>query len=94
MDRITDKHLQAAVDRINRTMGTPINPYERVMGQQWVAQIGNYHLSGAYGGKALHQMLTEGGGIRDVFGCGHVSKRDLYNRLHAFIAGIESKRAA
>ena len=33
------------------------------------------------------------GGVRSIFGCGHVSKRDLADRMHAFIAGIEAKAA-
>lgn len=93
MERITDKRLQAVVDRINRTMGTPEAPYVK-QDDRYVAQIGNYHLSGAYGGKALHQMQTDGGGVRDVFGCGHVSKRDLYDRMHAFLQGVDSPKQA
>lgn len=81
------------MDRINRTLGTPMQPYVGEHGK-WTAQIGNYHLSGAYGGKSLHQMLTDGGEVRDVFSCGHVSKRDLYERMHAFLRGIETKQAA
>jgi hypothetical protein len=54
------------------------------------ANIGNYHLSGAYGGFSLHRMDTDGGGVQDVLGCGHISKRDLYDRMHAFIRGIST----
>lgn len=85
MERMTEKQLQAIVDRINRMTGAPMTPYTKV-GERHVAQIGNYHLSGAYGGKSLHRMVTDGGGISDVFGCGHASKRDLAEsdvRLHS-----------
>lgn len=88
MERMTQQHLQAIVDRINRTTGAPMKPYEKV-GERYVAQIGNYHLSGAYGGQSLHRMVSEGGGISDVFGCGHVTKRDLADRMYAFIKGLE-----
>lgn len=94
MDRITDKNLQAVVDRINQITGNPMQPYVKDDSGQYHAQIGNYHLSGAYGGKSLHRMVGAGGGITDVFGCGHVPKRELYNRMHAFIRGLELKIAA
>jgi len=91
MDRITDKHLQAVVDRINATLGKPAAPWTRD-GDKFTANIGNYHLSGDYGGKALHQMATDGGGVHDIFG-GHMPKRELYERMHAFLRGIEAKSA-
>jgi hypothetical protein len=53
------------------------------------AQIGNFHLSGANGGVSLHQTMTEGGGVRDVFSCGHVTKRDLYQMMRAYLAACE-----
>jgi hypothetical protein len=33
--------------------------------------------------------MTEGGGVRDVFSCGHVTKRDLYNRMSAYLVACE-----
>lgn len=45
------------------------------------ACVGNYHLSYAYGGGALHQMTSTGGAVRDVFNRGHMPKRELYNLL-------------
>ena len=85
--RITEKDLQATCDRINRIMDTPLEPYARGEGNL-VANIGCYHLDHAYGGVALHQMDNEGGGVRDIFG-GDLTKRDLYERMHAFIKGLE-----
>ena len=92
--RITEKDLQAVVNRINRTMGTPLAPYTRDESGKYTANVGNYHLSGAYGGWALHQMGNESGGIRDVLRGGHVPKRDLYNQMHAFLEGVASKGEA
>ena len=79
MDRITEKQLQAVVDRINRITNSPMVPYAKV-GDRYVAQVGNYHLSHAYGG------------VSQPFGCGHTTKRDLYNRMQAFISGIEASK--
>lgn len=97
MDRITMRDLEATVRRINTICGTPQAPYCKIEARgetmpRYVAQIGCYHMSGAYGGYALHQMVNDGGGVRDIFG-GHLPKRELYERMHAFIRGLETKAA-
>ena len=90
--RITMYHLDDAVRRINGelvgyTTDNPKDlPPEKV--------VGCYHLSGAYGGWKLERLVNESGGCSDVFGCGFVSKRDLYNRMHAMLDGIEAYRVA
>ena len=88
MERITRKQLDFLCERINNAKKTPAKPYERIDGSL-VGQIGNYHLSGAYGGVCLHQTMTEGGGVRDVFSCGHVPKRDLYQMMSAYLVACE-----
>lgn len=94
MDRITRKHLDALVARINTVMGTPAEPYRRREDDSGViANVGNYHISGAYGGWCLHQMVNEGGGVRSVFGVGHVPARQLYDQMQAYMRGIEDGRA-
>jgi hypothetical protein len=85
MNRITEKQLQAVVDRLNRITGSPLEPY---IGRE--AQIGCYHLSHAYGGVCLHRMHNESGGVSSPLSTGHVSKRELLGLLHAYINGIES----
>lgn len=92
MTRITQQHLQAVCDRINAATGMPAAPWEKDIDGKWRAQIGNYHLSGAYGGVSLHRMVSDGGGVSDVFDCGYVPKRHLADRMHAFLRGIESKQ--
>lgn len=95
MKRVTEKDLQAVVDRINRMMHTPLTPYVKrdcangKGGVHLVAQIGNYHLDHAYGGVQLVQMVNDGGGVRDVLYSGHVPKRELQTAMFAFIRGIE-----
>lgn len=90
MDRITQKYLDSLCERINSAQKTPAAPYERIDGKL-IGQIGNYHLSGAYGGVSLHQIANESGGARDVFSCGHVPKRDLYNRMRAYLVACEGR---
>ena len=91
-NRITDKDLQAACDRINRMLGTPAYPYAKNGDGTHSAQIGGFHLSHAYGGVCLHQMVNTSGGVRSVLGGGHVTKRELYEKMHAFIAGLDEPR--
>ncbi len=89
MNRVTEKQLQSVVDRLNHITGSPLEPY---VGRE--AQIGNYHLSHAYGGVCLHRMYNEGGGVTSPLSTGHISKRELLGLLHAYINGIESKVTA
>ena len=86
--RITIANLQAVVDRINRVTGSPATHLRRE-GDRNRANIGNYHLSHAYGGVCLHRMCNESGGVTTPLGSGHVPKRELYEQLHAFLRGLE-----
>ena len=90
--RVTVAHLRAIIDRINRITGSPAEPYAKGADGKHHAQIGNHHLSRAYGGYCLHRMSNEGGGVRDVFYCGHIPARQLANLMHAYIAGLEGAR--
>ena len=85
MQRITNNHLQAMCDRINRLTGSPMT----YMDDNRKILIGHYHISGAYGGVSLHRTMNDGGGVTEVLRCGHVTKRDLYERMCAYIYGLE-----
>ena len=89
-NRITIARLRQQCDRLNRLTGNPTEPYIRDADGRLVAQIGNYHLSRAYGGVALHQMVSDGGAIRDVLNTGHCPNRELHGRILAFIEGMET----
>lgn len=89
MERITVKNLEAVVARINRLTGSPVASYLRDADGKLHAQIGNYHLDGAYGGYGLHRMVNEGGGIEAVIS-GYRPKRELYDMLFVFISGLET----
>ena len=54
------------------------------------ANIGNYHLDYAYGSVKLVRMHNEMGGVSTPLYMGYETKRDAYNLIAAFIAGIES----
>ena len=87
MTRITDKQLDAIADRLNKITNSPLKPY--IDGK---AQVGNYHISHAYGGVCLHRMFNDGGGVTSPLSTGHTTKRELANAMWAFIAGINSTK--
>jgi hypothetical protein len=91
MNRITEKQLESLCQYINELTGSPLTPYTRDE-QGFRANIGNYHLSYAYGGVCLHRMVNEGGGIRTPLVSGHVTKRELYNAMQAYIRGLDDVR--
>ena len=84
MDRITEKQLDALCLRLNRLTHSPETPYT-----DGKANIGNFHISHAYGGVCLHRMYNAGGGITTPLNACHAPKRELYAALHAFLDGIE-----
>lgn len=89
--RITKKMLQHLCDRLNEATGSPMAPWERVNDRNR-ANIGNYHISHAYGGVCLHRMHNESGGVSTPLSGGHGPKRDLYDQMWAMLRGIEAAR--
>ncbi len=89
--RITDKQLQAMIDRLNRITNNPAEPWTRGEDGHNRANIGNYHLSFAYGGIDMHRMVNEGGGCESLNG-GHGTRRELEGFLRGMLRGIESQR--
>lgn len=93
MKTITESQLQAICDRINRMTGNPLASYTKTdSGHK--ANIGNYHIDHAYGGVSLHRMMSEGGAVKDIFRCGHVPKRELAEKMWAFVHGIEAVQSS
>lgn len=83
--RITRKQLDSAVEGLNILTGSPVDCYT-----DGKANVNNYHISGAYGGYSLCQMVNESGGCRDVFNCGHISARELIQLIWAYRAGFSA----
>lgn len=90
MNRITIKDLRIAANRLNVETNGPLEQSTRIDGR-YSANVGNYHISQAYGGYSLHLMSNTSGGVHDVFHCGHVPARDLYNRIQGMFAGLGAK---
>lgn len=63
-------------------------PRDHPFEQRSVSSIGRFYIDRAYGGVALFRVMNEAGGVDDVFRSGHVSKRDLYYRMQAYIDGL------
>lgn len=92
MERVTKSQLQTVVDRINRITGSPMTPYTtNYETGKHTANVGNYHLSGAYGGFCLHRMYNDVGGVSSPLSSGHISKRELLNLMYAYVQGLEHK---
>lgn len=85
--RITRAHLDAKAATINSMTKSPAEPSCMVEGK-YCANVGNYHISGAYGGYSLHRMSNESGGVSDVFSCGHIPARELAGLMSAYTAGL------
>ena len=79
--RITEADLAIKLHRLNEIV------FDREVPPEHFA-IGKFHLFHAYGKVQLHQCKSTGGQIDDVFRCGLLTKRELYEKMDAFISGI------
>ena len=86
-NRITIEHLEAKAATINRMTKSPAESSRMVDGK-YRANVGNYHISGSYGGYCLHRMANESGGVNDVFDTGHITARQLAALMSAYTAGL------
>ncbi len=79
MERITEKMLESRVEWLNNLKGFKNPEY---------STIGSFVIDYAYGGVSLHQYSNKHGGVNDVFSCGHIPKRDLFNRICAYMTDL------
>jgi hypothetical protein len=83
-NRITDSMLEARIKWLNKLTNSPETPYSNGK-----ANIGNWHLSHAYGGVCVNRMVNENGGASAPIIGYHTTKRECFDALCAFISGIE-----
>jgi hypothetical protein len=83
--RITDTQLDSLCEYLNNITNSPTAPWANGR-----ANVGNYHISHAYGGVCLHRHVNEGGGVNCPIVHGHVTKRELYNQMQAYLKGLEA----
>jgi hypothetical protein len=93
MKRITINTLKQNAAMLNRITNSPAEAYSKGEDGRNKANVGNYHISQAYGGFCLHRMANEGGGITDVLYCGHIPARELHNLIWAYVRGLEQVAA-
>ena len=86
--RITEAMLEARIKYLNKITNSPADPYTFADGRNR-ANVGNFHLSHAYGGVCVHRIANESGGVNTPIIYGHVTKRECYNALNTYISGIE-----
>ena len=93
MNRITQEDLIVLVDKINKLTNSPPLAYSSDVTDfgKPVACVGHYHLSYAYGGVKLERFVSEGGGVEAVSPHGYGTKRELYQWMTAFVAGLQFK---
>jgi hypothetical protein len=87
MNRITKKQLQSRIETINSILGVPATPYTLQEDGTRTVNEGVFILTQAYGGYGVGKMSEEGG-VWSVVWHGHISARDAYERISAFIAGL------
>jgi len=92
--RINRAELYSLVERINICAGKKTKPYTKDSNGNLKANVGTYCLSWAYSGVCFEQMDNEGGGVTQPFHCGYIPKRELYDLLQAFIAGLRTGQGA
>tara|TARA_R110002020_G_scaffold393414_1_gene603675 strand:- start:387 stop:647 length:261 start_codon:yes stop_codon:yes gene_type:complete len=83
--RITLSDLANRLSDLNELKGTPSKPYSP-SNTGIKSNVGNFHLSQAYGGCNVHQMVNDGGGIKEPAGGGHVTKRECLERINSLFA--------
>jgi hypothetical protein len=91
MQRISEANVKALAVRLNQVCGHPEQPYAKVDGKH-VPQAHCYHIDFAYGGVTLMQMMPTGSGCRNVFNCGFIPKRELWELMRAMLVGIETAK--
>ena len=87
--KITVKDLEAQITRLNEVAGTPETPYTKNANGTFTPNAFCYHLSGAYGGYMIKQMCEGSTGSTPPITNGHVTKRECYVTLCAFIQGFK-----
>ena len=89
--RTSIKTLEYLVSQINTLTDSPATPYTRD-GDKMKANIGNFHLSQAYGGVCVHRMANESGGCTTPIWSGHGTKKEAEMKLRAFICGLQANQ--
>ena len=84
MDRITNKHLEAMTNRLNKLVGAEPKVWNKETGK---SNAGTYYVQGAYGGYRLERIANDGGGASDISLRG--TKREIYEQIKTAVTVLE-----
>ena len=90
--RITIKTLRAQVDALNKMLGKPTQVWTtdgNGVNHSWV---GAYVLDAAYGRYRLCQIVTDGGGERDITGL--LPAGQCADAIRAYVQGLNDAKAS
>lgn len=88
MERITTLKLEYVAGRINKATNSPMNAYTR-FGNKYTLNVGHHHVHGACAGYQLQRICNASGGVTCPLGEGYTTKRELYEKMRAYLAGLE-----
>lgn len=90
----TTADIEAQLKELNHLLARPEKPYVRNADGRFVAQLGNIHLYHDHYGYKLHEVRTEGGGVRDVTYKWLKTKKDVCVWLDGAIYSAREKLAS
>ena len=88
--KITINQVRGLVDQLNRIAGENPNGYDMARPAGNRANVGTYVLDGSYGGWQLGRICNTAGGQSQPLGGGFESTRGIYEKISAFIRGLEA----
>lgn len=88
MSRITDKHLDGLVNRLNKLTNSPLDYYDKTSAK-FKVNVGHFKLDSAYGGNKLVRVDNASGGECDISIGGYITKSALYDQIVMLIKGYE-----
>lgn len=91
MERVKQKDLEILCGILNKITSSPTEQFTKAEGKL-KANVGNFHLSWAYGGVCLHRMHSIGGSVTCPLGQDHIGKKELYYKMQSFISGLEYQK--
>ena len=88
--RVSMKDLELQAAAINGLKGSPAKYNASAEGEKFKANIGHRYIFAGHNHYSLARIINENGGISCCFGS--KTKRDLYNKLDAYITALDEER--
>ena len=85
-NRITAKNLDNRAAVLNSIFKGHAEPFVSTNGTLH-SNKGTFLIDCAYGGYCLHRLVNDSGAVRDVFNCGHIPARQLFDLMGAYLTG-------